>query len=201
MDRDYRNNFSITKKINFVMGHRVFTQNLPTELGKNKCRHLHGHEYVLEVFLTQNLQSDGMVLDFTYFNYLNDFIQKYIDHKFMLSIHDPLFESITGISLEKSKLLSVSMCRDNESNICVSKEKSNTTLFYIFDNTYDENKNEHRESFILVDFVPTAENLGLFFKQVITSLKEIGKIPESIQVEKIRLYETMKAYVEVNFLQ
>jgi len=61
---------------------------------------------MLELFITSDLDESGMVLDFTFFNYLNDFIQRFIDHKFILDINDPLFDSITGVNgLDWSKCL------------------------------------------------------------------------------------------------
>lgn len=59
-----KKNISITKRLQFDAGHR-----LPGH--QSKCRHLHGHRYVLEVTLegeineTSGASSEGMVLDFS----------------------------------------------------------------------------------------------------------------------------------------
>jgi 6-pyruvoyltetrahydropterin/6-carboxytetrahydropterin synthase len=189
----------ITKKINFVAGHRVHSQNLPKSLGPNKCRFLHGHEYVLELFITSDLDESGMVLDFTFFNYLNDFIQRFIDHKFILDINDPLFESITGVTNNRdwSKCLVYYTITEIDGKlelIATDKEKS---LFSNFNRHYEEFNNEHKQSFIIVDFVPTAENLCNWFVRIFDRMKTIGLIPAKIQLSKIRLFETQKAYVEL----
>jgi 6-pyruvoyltetrahydropterin/6-carboxytetrahydropterin synthase len=191
----------ITKKINFVAGHRVHSQNLPKSLGPNKCRFLHGHEYVLELFITSDLDESGMVLDFAFFNYLNDFIQRFIDHKFILDINDPLFESITGGINDRLDCRSKCLvyCTITEMNgkielISTDKEKS---LFSKFNRYYEEFDDEHKQSFIIVDFVPTAENLCNWFVKIFDRMKTIGLIPAKIQLSKIRLYETQKAYVEL----
>lgn len=189
----------ITKKINFVAGHRVHSQNLPKALGPNKCRFLHGHEYMLEIFITSDLDESGMVIDFTFFNYLNDFIQRFIDHKFILDINDPLFDSITGVSkkIDWSKCLVYYTITEIDGKIeLVSTDKENS-LFSKFNRYCEEFSNEHKQSFIFVDFVPTAENLCNWFVKIFDRMKTIGLIPAKIQLSKIRLYETQKAYVEL----
>ena len=190
----------ITKKINFVAGHRVHSQNLPKSLGPNKCRFLHGHEYMLEIFITSDLDESGMVLDFTFFNYLNDFIQRFIDHKFILDINDPLFDSITGVTsnrLDWSKCLVYYTIAEIDGKIELVSTDKEKSLFSKFNRYYEEFNNEHKQSFIFVDFVPTAENLCNWFVKIFDRMKTIGLIPAKIQLSKIRLYETQKAYVEL----
>lgn len=203
----------ITKKINFVAGHRVHSQNLPKSLGPNKCRFLHGHEYMLEIFITSDLDESGMVLDFTFFNYLNDFIQRFIDHKFILDINDPLFDSITGVTSKKidshfeiveinnrldwSKCLVHYTITEIDGKIELVSTDKEKSLFSKFNRYYEECNNEHKQSFIFVDFVTTAENLCNWFVKIFDRMKTIGLIPAKIQLSKIRLYETQKAYVEL----
>lgn len=189
----------ITKKINFVAGHRVHSQNLPKSLGPNKCRFLHGHEYMLELFITSDLDESGMVLDFTFFNYLNDFIQRFIDHKFILDINDPLFDSITGVNnrLDWSRCLVYYTITEIDGKIELVSTDKEKFLFSKFNSYYAEFSNEHKQSFIFVDFVPTAENLCNWFVKIFDRMKTIGLIPAKIQLSKIRLYETQKAYVEL----
>jgi 6-pyruvoyltetrahydropterin/6-carboxytetrahydropterin synthase len=191
----------VTKKINFVAGHRVHSQNLPKSLGPNKCRFLHGHEYVLELFVTSDLDESGMVLDFTFFNYLNDFIQRFIDHRFILDINDPLFASITGVINNRldcrSKCLVHYTITEMDGKIELTSTDKEKSLFSTFNRYYREFNDEHKQSFIIVDFVPTAENLCYWFAKVFDRMKTIGLIPANIQLSKIRLHETQKAYVEL----
>lgn len=79
----------ITKRVEFDMGHR-----LPNYEGK--CRHLHGHRYVLLVTAEGNLQQEGsdegMVLDFALMKRtINEVVEK-LDHKMMLHKDDPLMQ-------------------------------------------------------------------------------------------------------------
>lgn len=199
----------VTKRINFVMGHRVHNQNLPCTLGPNKCRHLHGHEYVLELFLTKQMDNDDcMVLDFTFFNYLNDFVQKYLDHRFMIDINDPLFEEITGVSKNSDNKLEFYFIGSN--NHLVEKDTNRTFRGYYSllrsndkkmpDFIMFQSESEHKSSFVIVNFVPTAENLCKFFKDVYDKLSSnTGVYPSDVKVSKIRLYETQKAYCELHF--
>lgn len=189
----------ITKRINFVAGHRVHSQNLPKSLGPNKCRFLHGHEYMLELFITSDLDESGMVLDFTFFNYLNDFIQRFIDHKFILDINDPLFDSITGVTskLDWSRCLVHCTITEIDGKIELVSTDKEKSLFSKFNGYCEGFSDEHKQSFIIVDFVPTAENLCNWFVKIFDRMKTIGLIPAKIQLSKIRLYETQKAYVEL----
>lgn len=197
----------VTKKINFVMGHRVHNQNLPCTLGPNKCRHLHGHEYVLEVFLTKELEKDDcMVLDFTFFNYLNELVQSYLDHKFMIDYNDPLFEEITGVSKDSNtrlefyyigangKLVESDGNRTFRGYEAIIREGKQVPDFIKF-----QSDSEHKSSFVIVNFVPTAENLCIFFKDIYNKLSsDTGVYPSDVRVSRIRLYETQKAYCELH---
>ena len=79
----------VTKKIEFDMGHR-----LPKYEGK--CRHLHGHRYVLLVTVKGKTQEDGsdegMVIDFAKLKAAMSEVVEGLDHRMMLSINDPIIQ-------------------------------------------------------------------------------------------------------------
>jgi len=92
----------IDKTFEFCYGHRVWTQKLNGEYAadlKCACRHLHGHEGKLQVFLespTGQLDPTGMVTDFRHTEWLKKWINENIDHQFVIDHHDPLFNQIVG---------------------------------------------------------------------------------------------------------
>jgi 6-pyruvoyltetrahydropterin/6-carboxytetrahydropterin synthase len=73
---------NVCKTIDFCAGHR-----LPEHPGK--CRHLHGHNYRLQVTLAGRIGSDGMVVDFSVFNRLREWIEQRVDHAFLFWAQDP----------------------------------------------------------------------------------------------------------------
>lgn len=77
--------YMITKKIEFCYGHRLLTH-------KGKCKHLHGHNAIVEVELSsEHLDQNGMVVDFGDLQTtVKTWIDHELDHKMILSHKDPL---------------------------------------------------------------------------------------------------------------
>ena len=77
--------FTITKKMEFCYGHRLMKY-------EGKCRHLHGHNGIIEVDLSmQALDGRGMVVDFSDIKRtLKAWIDETLDHKMILCKHDPV---------------------------------------------------------------------------------------------------------------
>jgi len=164
----------IDKEFSFEMGHRVWAQkldrpdlSLSTECA---CKHLHGHSYTIKVFLgADELDHSQMVTDFKNLNFMKQFVDDVLDHKFMIDINDPNFELITG-----------------------SKVPDTTWNFMNLNEAYnveDTNLSLHRNSFVLVDFVPTSENICKYLK--IYAQSKIGDIAK---VESLELWETKKSH-------
>ena len=64
--------WKISKEFEFCYGHRVWSQTLNTEFsldGCLKCRHLHGHQGKILVYLEASELNDGMVTDFKHLTY------------------------------------------------------------------------------------------------------------------------------------
>ncbi len=80
----------ISKRIEWCMGHRLANHN-------GKCVNLHGHQYVLEVVVTgevnqqPGVSDSGMVADFGEIrDLLNQQVQGPCDHSFMVAENDSL---------------------------------------------------------------------------------------------------------------
>ena len=74
----------VTKTVDFCYGHRLMEYN-------GKCRHLHGHNGLLEVDLeADSLDNLGMVMDFTEVrDIVKDWVDENLDHKMLLRRDDP----------------------------------------------------------------------------------------------------------------
>ena len=170
----------IDKTFEFCYGHRVHTQTLNGEYAadlKCACRHLHGHEGKMQVFLTADkLDNTGMVTDFRHLECLKKWINTYIDHQFIIDKADPLYARIIG----ERKLIPV-LVPDTEHiagwHLDLSDLAQNTPEY------------EYFEGFMVVDFVPTSERLSAWMAELVQSkMQKLG-----VTVHHIDWWETPKS--------
>lgn len=168
----------IDKEFTFEMGHRVWAQKLEhahlsisTECA---CKHLHGHSYTIKVFLkSDTLDQSSMVTDFKNLNFMKKFVDDVLDHKFMIDVNDPNFELITSI---KREFLPVDIANF-------------TNLTQVAGEIWNPDQLLHINSFVLVNFVPTSENICKYLKDYAQS--QIGDIAT---VSALELWETKKSH-------
>ena len=169
--------WKISKEFDFCYGHRVWSQILNTEFsldGCLKCRHLHGHQGKILVYLEAQELNNGMVTDFKHLNWFKQFLDDTLDHKFILDINDPLFSTLLPhinkddlIKFEEGYLLpDLNKLKDEESHII-----------------------ELYEGYVIVDFVPTSENLSAWFLKIVQNKME--KL--NIKVSHVEFLETPKS--------
>jgi 6-pyruvoyltetrahydropterin/6-carboxytetrahydropterin synthase len=82
----------VTKTVDFCYGHRLIEYD-------GKCKHLHGHNGLLEVDLeADSLDSLGMVMDFTQVrDIVKDWVDENLDHKMLLHRDDPVAQILKDI--------------------------------------------------------------------------------------------------------
>lgn len=75
----------VVKSIDFCYGHRLLDY-------EGKCRHLHGHNGLLEVEIeSESLDHRGMVMDFSDLRgVVKDWVDRNLDHKMLLHKDDPV---------------------------------------------------------------------------------------------------------------
>lgn len=75
----------VTKTVDFCYGHRLLEYD-------GKCKHLHGHNGLLEVDLeADSLDGLGMVMDFTQVrDIVKGWVDENLDHKMLLRHDDPV---------------------------------------------------------------------------------------------------------------
>ncbi len=88
--------FAITRRLEFDAGHRIPHHG-------SKCRHVHGHRYVLELTLTGSLvttpgaSDEGMVMDFSDVKALAlAHLVEHWDHAFLAWCDDPVAQAIAA---------------------------------------------------------------------------------------------------------
>ena len=83
----------VTKTIDFCYGHRLLNYD-------GKCRHLHGHNGLLEVDMeSAKLDSLGMVVDFGQVkDIVKDWVDTNLDHRMLLCKRDPVIPILTEMN-------------------------------------------------------------------------------------------------------
>lgn len=166
--------WQIDKEFHLEAGHRVWAQKLDrpdlsisTECA---CRHLHGHSYVVKVFVgSDTLNPEGMVIDFKNLEFVKRFLDDVLDHRFIIDINDPNFKLITNTDPQKIEV--------------------NFTPLSELIGTEDSALQLHWDSFVLVDFIPTSENICKHLKHWVQD--QLGDVAKVTAVE---LWETKKSH-------
>ena len=168
--------YKIAKQFDFCYGHRVWSQELNLEFSLDSClacRHLHGHQGKIIVYLAGDKLENGMVTDFKHLGWFKKWLDDTLDHKFIMDIKDPLLEHEVPI-------------------------KDNAQFEYNSEYDYYYLKNlshlplavqEKYEGMVFVKFVPTSENLSRWLHEIIQQkMQQIN-----ITVSRVQFYETPKS--------
>lgn len=171
----------IDKTFEFCYGHRVWTQKLNGEFSadlKCACRHLHGHEGKMQVYLTADgLDNTEMVTDFRHLEWLKKWINENIDHQFIIDMADPLYNQLVG---------------NTRDIIPVKVPGTDYVTGYkldLSDLPLDSPEYEYYEGFFLVTFVPTSEKLSAWM----TELVDVKMSQLNVKVHHIDWWETPKS--------
>jgi 6-pyruvoyltetrahydropterin/6-carboxytetrahydropterin synthase len=170
--------WQISKQFDFCYGHRVWSQELNKEYALDDClmcRHLHGHQGKIIVHLESNKLKNGMVTDFKHLNWFKKFLDDTIDHKFIIDINDPLFETLLPHYNDKKKFHKMEQGYMIPDLNIIKNESPHVKEMY--------------EGFIIVDFVPTSENLSYWLLKIVS--QKMAKI--DIKVSHLEYFETPKS--------
>lgn len=173
--------FDISKAFEFDYGHRVWVQELNPKFSLDSClacRHIHGHRGVVEFHLiADKLNDQAMVTDFKHLNFMKKFIDDVLDHKLILHIHDPVVKSLfSKIGNFYTDLLPI----DFGNYFVVTSDLLDLLPKY---------EREVYEGLILVNFVPTSEELSRWLHGIAQEkLTELG-----VTVDRVVFKETPKS--------
>ena len=203
------NKWKIDKQFSFCYGHRVWSQKLIGDYCESgdascKCRHLHGHEGLVHVFLEAEELERGMVTDFKHLGWLKNFLDDNLDHKFIIDINDPWFPSITNASPvfddeAEPKSAFVGLMPFNMLNTSDEKVLEVHPVYVpgtqlVAGYTIDCSKlkgpeQEFFESFFIVNFVPTSENFSKWLFDCVNAKMSLI----NVDVVQIDWFETPKS--------
>jgi 6-pyruvoyltetrahydropterin/6-carboxytetrahydropterin synthase len=170
--------WQITKQFDFCYGHRVWSQELNPEFSIDAClmcRHLHGHQGTILIHLESQNLHNGMVTDFKHLNWFKSFLDDTLDHKFIIDSHDPLFETLLPHFKDKKHLI-------------IHPQGYKTVDFALLQ---DEPLHIHEmyQGYVIVDFIPTSENISAWLLGIIAKKME----PLGVKVSHVEFFETPKS--------
>lgn|SRR5574343_198726 len=184
--------WQIDKQFSFCYGHRVWSQELKEDFcsvgdTQCKCRHLHGHEGLAHVFLESDQLERGMVTDFKHLGFLKDFLDTYIDHRFIVDRNDPMYDMLVN---ETYRILSRTYTFPVLEEVFVPGTNHKAGRVVKMDGLPNHRPEyEVLEGYFIVDFVPTSENLSKWlFDCASSKMSTIG-----IKVKRIDWFETPKS--------
>lgn len=126
-----------------------------------------------------------MVTDFKHLNWFKKWLDCTLDHKFIMDINDPLLRHEVPLLFEDKRVTPDFFKLQKES---IGKER----YWIISNNAYyqaEQCLQEKYEGIILVDFVPTSENLSKWLFKIVTDKMQ----PLNVAVSAVQFYETPKS--------
>lgn len=175
--------YRISKSFDFCYGHRVWSQELDATFSLTSCaacRHLHGHQAKVVVSLESATLQGGMVTDFAHLNWFKQFLDETLDHRFLIDRHDPLFATLLPHFANRENLIIFpeGYCLPDLGLLSGEARE----IFELY------------ESFVIVDFVPTSENLAAWLLKII---RERMRPLTSLRVVGVDFFETPKSQSSV----
>jgi 6-pyruvoyltetrahydropterin/6-carboxytetrahydropterin synthase len=198
----------IDKSFSFCYGHRVHNQRLDTKFTESgnaclACRHLHGHEGLVKVFLeadfnasageVSNVEKTGMVTDFKHLGWFKNFLDDTLDHKFIMDLKDPLFKNEFPFVL-LSDIGKIKMPNNFWVPNLAEIENRINELDIELDSPEGKAIFEKYEGAIFVNFVPTSENLAGWLLSIV---QEKMKVLSGVRVKAVEYWETPKSHCRV----
>jgi 6-pyruvoyltetrahydropterin/6-carboxytetrahydropterin synthase len=209
----------IDKSFSFCYGHRVHNQTLDTKFTDNgdaclACRHLHGHEGLIKVFLEEtsletyndgittttlgaNVRTNGMVTDFKHLGWFKNFLDDVLDHKMILDLNDPLNAENVIWVLDDDETVDMSCLHQMPEGYWIpdmTKIIESMKKFGSADTPKNKAILEKYEGLIFVDFVPTSENISGWLLQIAS--EKMKDIP-GVRVSAVEYWETPKSHCRV----
>lgn len=187
--------WEISKSFSFCYGHRVWNQLLDPILSSGascKCRHLHGHEGTVEIGL-QSLPGaplvNGVVTDFNNLGWLKNFLDATIDHRFIIDRNDPVFAQMLP---EQNLVWSFKNLSLHTGSVTIPSRNLQVGYFAnILDEDLSASEIEYYESFFIVDFVPTSENLSKWLFELVSFMMQ-----GTCKVSYVDWWETPKSHAK-----
>ena len=185
--------YSIDKAFEFDYAHKVWNQSLNSLFsltGTCKCRRLHGHHGVLKIGLQSEKLNNGMVTDFNHLAWLKRIVDDVVDHRFIIDLHDPMLPMLFPEVKEHQDCLNATDwytmfdIEALEASLEAAGVPADVASIIL----------EKCSSMVLVDFVPTSENLCKWFYDIASSEMKQFAEEEGFKVAYVEFWETPKSH-------
>lgn len=180
--------WTIDKSFDFCYGHRVWSQKLEKAFAMDEClmcRHLHGHQGRLKIFLSSSSLSRGMVTDFKHLNWFKEWLDATLDHKFIIDRNDPLFfDMMSHYTASDGKM--------DGTKFILQPEKYWIPRLELLGDAPDA-LIEKYEGMVVVDFIPTSENLTAWILEIVQQ----RMAPLGVKTTAVEFWETPKSHCRV----
>jgi len=180
--------WTIDKSFDFCYGHRVWSQKLDKNFAMDEClmcRHLHGHQGRLKIFLSSEQLERGMVTDFKHLNWFKEWLDATLDHKFILDRNDPLLFDLMSHYCDPDGQMDLSKFNRQ-------REGHWTPRLELLTDAPDA-LIEKYAGMVVVDFVPTSEQLTSWILEIVQNRMN----PLGVAVEAVEFWETPKSHCRV----
>jgi 6-pyruvoyltetrahydropterin/6-carboxytetrahydropterin synthase len=177
----------IDKQFDFCYGHRVWSQSLDADYSLDDClmcRHLHGHQGKIKIFLESEQLQNGMVTDFKHLNWFKQWLDAVLDHKFIIDRNDPLFPDMMSHYCSEGRM--------DDSKFFYHEQGYWTPRLEHVEGAIDALREKY-EGMVVVDFVPTSEHLTAWLLGIVQ--KKMA--PLGIRVHSVEFWETPKSHCEI----
>jgi len=178
----------LSKSFDYAYGHRVFSQDVVQKYSLSPecpCHRIHGHQGTATIHMkTAELDPRGFVIDFKELSFMKQFLDGNIDHRFIVSKQDPEFERLVGIPVDEIDQHTYPVYLLGDEVEMGSRIKMDTT----------KPLDTHLDSFLVVDFNPTSEELARWLYKGVSKLIEDS--PFECKVDKVVWSETPKTMAE-----
>ena len=164
--------FTIEKTFTGDLAHRIHTQRLDsdfTEKGSKilKCRRLHGHTFGLKVKLGSKTLENDMVLDYNELGFVKDMINDILDHRTLIAESDPILKKVL-LPVFSDNLKESLLEKSSEPYPIFIKTPWGCSKFNI-DVIEDQDIKEFLDSFVIVPFTTSSENISRWICQIVES--------------------------------
>lgn len=191
----------IDKQFDGCFGHRVYTQTLDAAYSLDSChacRRLHGHQATVKVFLVSDKLEKGMVTDFKHLNIFKKWFDEVIDHKFVIDKSDPLFFDLLSDYVGPDRKFKEELfIKDSKYNYWIpnlDKLDCSNSIRNLSKQEQDA-LHEKYEGMVVVDFIPTSENLCKWWCEVVSVM--LKDLP-NVTVDRVEYWETPKSHCSYN---
>jgi 6-pyruvoyltetrahydropterin/6-carboxytetrahydropterin synthase len=128
----------------------------------------------------------GMVTDFKHLNWFKEWLDSWLDHKFIIDLSDPLNFDMVSDFVDEVGVVDRAKLNYHDTGLYTPKLE-------LLPKDAPQALIEKYEGFVFVDFVPTSENLTSWIFEIVSKKMK----PLNVDVVAVEFWETPKSHCRV----